>query len=134
MDFRQPDRVEAPTLGGIDLIESGGERLGLALARAPLKLVEHPEFETHQKSSCYFAAKTRICGSPAKAGMMSRAKRRICSRDPPKLMITYSTPPFCSLSSLRMISSGLPKRALSALSCRASFSSNIYRDLVSPSG
>ena len=72
----------------------------------------------------YFAAKTCSCGSPAKGGMMSRAKRRICSRDPPKLMMMYSTPPFCNFSSLRIISSGEPKRALSPLSCRASFSSS----------
>src|SRR6266436_4460907 len=123
MDFRQPDRIETPTLGGIDLIESGGERFGLALTRTPLKLMKHTELETHRRSSYYFAANTCGCGSPAKAGMMSRAKRRICSRDPPKLMMTYSTPPCRRFSSLRMTSSGLPKRALSALSCRASFSS-----------
>src|SRR5260370_10155586 len=102
MDFRQPDRVETPTLGGIDLIESGGERLGLALARAPLKLVEHAEFETHRRSSCYFAAKTCIRGSPANSRMMSLPKRRICSRDPPTFMITISPPPFRNRSYLRM--------------------------------
>src|SRR6516162_6635522 len=135
MDFRQPDSVETPALGRVDLIKGGCKRLGLGLARAPLKLVEHAEFETHRRSSCYFAAKTCICGSPAKAGIMSRAKRRICSRDPPKLMMMYSTPPFCSFSSLRMISSGEPKSALSALSCRASFSSSrMYRARVSPFG
>src|SRR6202007_2064831 len=105
-------------LCGIDLIEGGGECLGLTLPRAPLKLVEHAEFETHRRSSCYFAAKTCICGSPAEARLISRAKTRICSPEPPKLMMTYSTPPFCNFSSLRMISSGDPKRALSALSCR----------------
>src|SRR5271167_3350334 len=122
---RRPGQSEAEAFAtAFDLLESRREGLGLALARAPLKLVEHAEFETHRRSSCYFAAKTCICGSPAKAGIMSRAKRRICSRDPPKLMMTYSTPPFCNFSSLRMISSGEPKRALSALSCRASFSSS----------
>src|SRR5262249_2866527 len=126
MDFRQPDGVEPPAFGGVDLFEGGGEGLGLALTGTPLKLVEHAEFECHRKLSCadYFAAKTCISGSPANAGMMSRAKRRICSRDPPKLIMTYSTPPFRNFSSLRMISSGVPKRALSALSCRASFSSS----------
>src|ERR1700746_61321 len=52
MDFRPPDRVETPTLGGVDLIEGSGERLGLALAWTPLKLMEYAEFETHRRSSC----------------------------------------------------------------------------------
>src|SRR6516164_6255362 len=135
VDLGQPDSVETPALGGINLIKGGGERLSLGLARTPLKLVEHAKFETHRRSSCYFAATTCICGSPAKAGMMSRAKRRICSRDPPKLMMSYSTPPFRSFSSLFMISSGEPKRALSALSWRASLSSSrMYRVRVSPPG
>src|SRR5215471_1396009 len=126
MDFRQPDRVEAPALCGVDLVEGGGECFGLGLARTPLKLVEHAKFECHQNLLLsYFHLPARAkAGISAKAGMISRAKRRICSRDPPKLTMMYSTPPFCSFSSLRMISSGEPKRALSALSCRASFSSS----------
>jgi hypothetical protein len=58
MDLGQPDGIEPPTLGGIDLFEGGGERLGLALARAPLELVEHTEFECHLRppSYCYLPA------------------------------------------------------------------------------
>src|SRR6516164_9005906 len=58
VDLGQPDSVETPPLGGIDLLEGGFEGLGLALPWAPLKFVEHAEFETHRRSSCYFAAKT----------------------------------------------------------------------------
>ena len=47
MNLRQPDGVETPTFGGVDLLESGREGLGLALPGAPLKFVEHAEFETH---------------------------------------------------------------------------------------
>ena len=50
MDFRQPDRVEPPALGGIDLLESGVEGFALALSRAPLELVENAKFEGHR---CY---------------------------------------------------------------------------------
>ena len=45
MDLGQPDRVETPALGGVDLLESGVEGLGLALPRAPLKLMEDAKFE-----------------------------------------------------------------------------------------
>ena len=45
MDLGEPDRVEPPTLGGVDLLERGGEGLGLVLPWPPLELVEHAEFE-----------------------------------------------------------------------------------------
>jgi hypothetical protein len=50
----------------------------------------------------HFAAAASGSAS-AKAGMMSRAKRRILWREPPKLTMTYSTPPRRSASSLRAI-------------------------------
>ena len=42
-------------------------------------------------------------GSPAKAGITSRANRLIFSREPPKLTMTYSTPPARSAASLAAI-------------------------------
>src|SRR5262249_18018600 len=47
MDLRQPDSVETPALGGVDLFKGSGKCLGLSLPRASLKLVKHAEFETH---------------------------------------------------------------------------------------
>src|SRR5580704_8785483 len=70
----------------------------------------------------HWPANASGCGSSANAGMRSRAKRRMFSREPPKLMMTYATPPWRRASSLHMISSGVPKSALSAFSYRASSS------------
>jgi hypothetical protein len=44
-----------------------------------------------------------LTGSLENAGMISCAKRRRLSREPPKLMITYSTPARRKASSLPMI-------------------------------
>src|SRR5207253_518978 len=97
----QPDGIEPPALGGIDLLEGGGECFGLALARAPLELVEHAEFECHLSfllSYCHLPARAKT-GWSVNAGMISRANRRMFSREPPKFTITYSTPPFRRFSS-----------------------------------
>jgi hypothetical protein len=51
MDLGQPNRIKPPVLGGVDLLESGRERFGLALAWAPLELMKHAEFECHQVCS-----------------------------------------------------------------------------------
>jgi len=74
------------------------------------------------RAAPYFAAAASRGGS-AKAGMMSRAKRRMFAREPPKLTMTYSTPPARSASSLRAIWSGVPKSAVSSHSRRISASS-----------
>src|SRR5205823_15124486 len=60
----------------------------------------------------YFAAAAAAIRSP-KAGRMSRAKRWMLSREPPKLIITYPTPPARSASSFVAMSSGVPKIAVS---------------------
>src|SRR5205085_11431275 len=70
----------------------------------------------------YFAAAARA-GLPAKAGMMSRAKRRIFSREPPKLIMTYSTPPARNAANFRAMSSGVPNSAVSSHSLRIFVSS-----------
>ncbi len=44
MQFRQPHRVEAIALGGVDLVEGLREGVGLAAARHHRKLVKHAEF------------------------------------------------------------------------------------------
>src|SRR5262245_8560637 len=51
-----------------------------------------------------------LAGLSEKAGMISRAKRRRLSREPPQFMITYSTPTRRKASSLLMIFSGAPTR------------------------
>ena len=82
----------------------------------------------------YFAA-AASAGLAAKAGMISRAKRRMFSREPPKLTIMYSTPPARSASILRQISSGVPNSAVSSQMRRTSFSSSrAKRSRSSPSG
>src|SRR5215217_3134970 len=48
MDLRQPHRIETPALGGIDLLERGGERFLVADPGRPLKLVKHAELERHR--------------------------------------------------------------------------------------
>src|SRR5215216_879592 len=48
MDLRQPHRIETPALGGIDLLERGGERFLVADPGRPLKFVEHAELERHR--------------------------------------------------------------------------------------
>ena len=47
MDFGEPHRVEAPALGGVDLLERRGERRLLAHPGGALKLVKHAELERH---------------------------------------------------------------------------------------
>ena len=47
MDLGQPHRVETPALGGIDLLERGGERLFFGHPGGALKLVKHAELERH---------------------------------------------------------------------------------------
>src|SRR5271169_1186179 len=47
MDLGQPNGIEPPALGGVDLLEGGRERFGLALSGAPLELVKYSEFECH---------------------------------------------------------------------------------------
>jgi len=51
-----------------------------------------------------------FAGSSEKVGMISCAKRCKLSREPPQFMITYSTPHRRKVSSLPMISSGVPIR------------------------
>jgi hypothetical protein len=67
VNFGQPDGIEPPALGSIDLLEGSRECLGLALARPPLELVEHAEFESHLGlllSYCYLPARAKAGASP----------------------------------------------------------------------
>src|SRR5215469_1688912 len=47
VNLGQPDGVEPPALGGLDLLKSSRKCLSLALPGAPLKLMKHAEFECH---------------------------------------------------------------------------------------
>src|ERR1700730_10295445 len=68
---------------------------------------------------CHAGMVLDFAGSSEKAGMISCAKRRRLSREPPQLMITYSTPARRTASSLPMISSGVPIRLFASASSGA---------------
>jgi hypothetical protein len=50
MQFREPDDVEAPALGVVDLGEGFGESLGLGLSSGAGKFVKDAELERHAQA------------------------------------------------------------------------------------
>src|SRR4051794_2515922 len=113
----------------------------VALIGLSLRLGQHSiSFPTRSLGVhyAYFAATAIVCpsiaGLSAKAGMISRAKRRIFLIEPPKLISTYSTPPSRNASSFFAMSSGVPKIAVSSQRRRTSSSSRAKRSRSSPSG
>src|SRR5258708_6972113 len=65
---------------------------------------------------CHAGTVLNFAGLSEKVGMISCAKRRRLSREPPQLIITYSTPARRKASSLPMISSGVPTRLFASAS------------------
>ena len=87
MDFGQPHRVEPPALGGIDLLEGGGERLLVGRAGGPLKLVEHAELERHSFLLCHAAPRPVRPANPDPAirpPLASAHRQRVSLRTLPR--------------------------------------------------